>query len=372
MTGAAPEVLRASTDQQVLGLLYDGPRSRAELASVGGFSKPTASESVRRLEERGLVAETGEHRRGVGRAASLVAIRPEAGVGLAVTIDPTGVRASTVAASGAVVGEATAALPTAHGPRAVAAALRKAVTSVTAASAPPVRAAAVSAADPVRRSDGRLVELPDAPFLVGSLDARRTLAPYVRGEVLVDNDVNWAARAELAARPGAADFCYLHLGTGLGGALVTDGAVRRGHQGLAGEVAHVIVPGPGGRAMPITEVFAEMKLRQRDSTAIEVAAVLRDLADPRRSAVLGRALAGVVSAFVALADPAFVVVAGPWGGAALPCLEDGLRGCPRPVALAAAKISDPAWAGVRAGAVAALRSWVSAAASGGMGGGSTP
>ncbi|MBB2892226.1 ROK family transcriptional regulator [Flexivirga oryzae] len=362
MTSAPPEVLRALTDQQVLELLYDGPRSRAELAAVGGFSKPTASESVRRLQARGLVAETGELRRGAGRSASLVAIRPEAGAGLAVTIDATGVRATTLAVSGATLDESEVALSGAHNPRAVAAALRKAVSSVTAASDVPVRAAAVSAADPVRRSDGRLVELPDAPFLVGSLDARRTLAPYIGGEVLVGNDVNWAARAESAARPGSDDFGYLHLGTGLGGAVVTDGAVRRGHQGLAGEVAHVIVSGPGGRAMPITEVFAEMKLRQRDSTAIDVAAVHRELADPRRAAVLGRALSGVVGAFVGLTDPAFVVVAGPWGDAAVPCLEEALRDCPRPVALKRAKVADPAAAGVRDGAVAALRSWVSNAA----------
>lgn len=362
MTSAPPEVLRARTDQQVLELLYDGPRSRPELAAAGGFSKPTASESVRRLEARGLVTGTGERRRGSGRAAGLVAIRHEAGVGLAVVIDPTGVRASTLRPSGTTAAEAEVALPTMHSPRVVSAALRKAVRSVTEASGAPIRAAAVSAADPVRRRDGRLVELPDAPFLVGSLDARRALASYVEGDVLIDNDVNWAARAETVARPGSGDFGYLHLGTGLGAAVVADGAVRRGGHGLAGEVAHIIVCGPGGRAMPITQVFAELGLRQRGSTAIDVAAVHRQLGDPRRSAVLGRALADVVGAFIALADPAFVVVSGPWGDAAISCLGEALQDCPRKVALTRALIADPAAAGVRDGAVAALRGWVSAAA----------
>ena len=38
---------------------------------------------------------------------------------------------------------------------------------------------------------------PDAPFLVGDLDPASLLAAAVDGPVLVDNDVNWAARAEL-------------------------------------------------------------------------------------------------------------------------------------------------------------------------------
>lgn len=362
MAGAPPDVLRAGTDRRVLELLYDGPLSRAELAAQGGFSKPTASESMRRLEARGLVGETGDRRRGVGRSATLMGIRPDAGVGLAVMIEPSAIRASTHGVSGAVVGESEVELLPGHGPRAVATALRKAVRAVATSASIPIRAAAVSAADPVRRSDGRLVELPDAPFLVGSLDARKALSPYVEGEVLVDNDVNWAAGAELSARPGVADFGYLHLGTGLGGAVINDGVVRRGHHGLVGEIAHVVVAGPQGHAMPITQVFAEMGLRQANSTAIEVARVQEVLQDPSTAAVLGRALAGVVSAFVALADPEFTVVAGPWGELALPWLESALRDAPRAATVVSPIVDQPPLVGVRAGAVSALRQWVSDAA----------
>ncbi|GGB21174.1 hypothetical protein GCM10011492_08870 [Flexivirga endophytica] len=362
MASASPDVLRAGTDQRVLELLYDGPRSRAELAAVGGISKPTASESVRRLETRGVVAETGERRHGVGRTATLIGIRADIGVGLAVSIEAGGVRASTHTVSGEIVQEAEVTLPPTHGPRSVAGALGKAVRAVAGSSDHPICAAAVSAADPVRRSDGRLVELPDAPFLVGSLDARRKLSPYVAGEVLVDNDVNWAAGAELSALPERPDFGYLHLGSGLGGAVVSDGEVRRGHHGFVGEIAHVIVPGPSGLAMPITDVFAEMGLRQPNSTAIDLNAVRRAFDDAPASAVLGQALAAVVGAFVALADPSEVIVAGPWGAAALPSLAAALSEGPRPAPLVAATVTDASATGVRDGAVAGLRSWVSAVA----------
>jgi predicted NBD/HSP70 family sugar kinase len=94
----------------------------------------------------------------------------------------------------------------------------------------------VSEADPVDRRTGRLVQLPDAPFLVGELDPVEILAPLVAGPVSVDNDVNWAARAERAAVDAGEldDFAYLYLGEGLGCAVVADGEVRRGHGGLAG------------------------------------------------------------------------------------------------------------------------------------------
>ena len=63
--------------------------------------------------------------------------------------------------------------------------------------------AVVSAADPVDRATGRLVHLPDAPFLLGELDPPAVLAELVDGPVIVDNDVNWAARAERDAAAGA-------------------------------------------------------------------------------------------------------------------------------------------------------------------------
>ena len=164
------------------------------------------------------------------------------------------------------------------------------------------RLAAVSAADPVDRSSGRLVQLPDAPLLVGDLDPVSVLSPTVAGPVLVDNDVNWAARAERNAGEGSVDnFVYLHLGEGLGCAVVADGDVTRGHAGLAGEIAHVVTIGPQGLAMPLTEVFAQLGLRRPGTAAIDVDR-LRARFDERQSGGLdtlqtvARALSGVIAA----------------------------------------------------------------------------
>jgi predicted NBD/HSP70 family sugar kinase len=232
--------------------------------------------------------------------------------------------------------------------------------------------AVVSAADPVDRRSGRLVHLPDAPFLVGELSPADVLASSVDGPVLVDNDVNWEARAERAAGlPGElADFAYLHLGEGMGCAVVSDGEVRRGFTGIAGEVAHLVTVGPGGRAMLLTEVFQELGLRQAGTTAIDVA-VLLDAFDDRGAATgpvraaVGIALSGVLAALVAVCDPEVVILGGEWGGH--PGVIDTVRArflqSPRHVPIRPAAVTgEPALSGARRQALDDLRAAIVARA----------
>jgi predicted NBD/HSP70 family sugar kinase len=227
-----------------------------------------------------------------------------------------------------------------------------------------VRLAVVSAADPVDRKTGRLVHLPDAPFLLGDLAPAEVLDELVEGPVLIDNDVNWAARAERAAAGvGLDDFAYLYLGEGLGCAVVNDGIVRRGHAGLVGEIAHVITIGPGDRAIPFTEVFDSLGLRQPGSTAIDNEALLATIRGDDRDgrhalATVSRATCGVLAALVALADPELVVIGGTWGRSpvVLDAVATRFADLPRHVPIRAARLSEQAsLTGARAQALDALR-----------------
>jgi predicted NBD/HSP70 family sugar kinase len=232
----------------------------------------------------------------------------------------------------------------------------------------------ISAADPVDRRTGRLVQLPDAPFLVGDLDPVAVLRPLVEGQVLVDNDVNWAARAEHESgrAVGIDDFVYLHLGDGLGCAVVSDGEVRRGHLGVAGEIAHVVTRGVDGAAVPFTRVFADLGLRQGGSTAVAVETVRalvhgadRDRGTARTVGALADAVSGVLLAAVAFTDPDLVVLGGPWGR--LPgfvdVLGDRARRWPRSIRIVASALGEaPELSGARSRAVELLRSSIVAAA----------
>ena len=261
------DLVRSATDDLVLRTLIRHRRlTRAELAVTAGISKPTASESVRRLAEVGLLSDTGQRTSGRGRVGSYYALVEDVGTALVVSVAPEGVVAECVDVYGDVLARAERAVHRPARLQRVADAIRVVARAVGRETHGPARLAVVSAADPVDRVSGRLVHLPDAPFLVGELDPVRELADLVAGgPVIVDNDVNWAARAERAASVEAGtpldDFAYLFLGEGLGCAIVSDGEVRRGHTGLAGEIAHLLTVGPAGEAVPLTGVFEALGLR---------------------------------------------------------------------------------------------------------------
>jgi predicted NBD/HSP70 family sugar kinase len=370
------ELLRSLTDEHVLRALMRHRRlTRAELATETGISKPTVGESVRRLTDAGVVVDTGQRTpggRGRGRVGSYYTLAGAIGAALAVSIAPEGIVAECVDAYGDVVSRAAQTISRPARREQVATALRAAVVEVRHAAALTPRLAVLSAADPVDRATGRLIQLPDAPFLLGELDPVDLLAPHVDGPVTVDNDVNWAAQAERenAGTSPVNDFAYVFLGEGLGCAIISDGGIRRGHAGLAGEVAHLITVGPHGQAMRLIDVFAELNLRRPDSTAIDVDRLLAAATGLRSKAVgtrhaLGQAISGVIAGLVALADPELVIIGGPWGShpTILDTISTAVARLPRHVPIRPAEATvEPSLAGARNHALRSLRSTIVAAA----------
>lgn len=87
------------------------------------------------------------------------------------------------------------------------------------------------------------------PNLPGVIDApvRDALAQRTALPVVVDNDANVAGWGEVrfGAAAGARDALLVTLGTGIGGAIVLDGAVVRGAHGFAAEIGHFTVDRAG-------------------------------------------------------------------------------------------------------------------------------
>ena len=88
-------------------------------------------------------------------------------------------------------------------------------------------------------------QLRRAPNLVDAdgLKLGRSLESLVGVPVYVDNDANCAARAEIAtgAARNVEQALLVTLGTGIGGALISEGTVVRGADGMAGEPGHMMV-----------------------------------------------------------------------------------------------------------------------------------
>ena len=323
-------VVRELTDRHVVHqLLTAAELTRAELAARTEISKPTISESVRRLAEAGLLEEAGQQVGRRGPAGIYYRLRPDVGVAVAASAGPDGVLVELLDPRGRL-------LQRAHRPVAVPATqselepvLRAAIEAVVAAAPGPVLAATLSVAGPVDRGTGRLVRLPDSPFLVDALDPVPLLSPLLGLAPVVDNDVDWAAMAERAegSARGLDDFAYVFLGPGLGGAVVSAGRVLHGGRGLAGEIAHVRTIGPGGRACRLVEVFAELGLRRTGSAALDVDRIRtvldgRTAADRTTARQVVEALAGVIASIGTVLDPQAVIVGGPWAGH--PTLADRL------------------------------------------------
>lgn len=76
---------------------------------------------------------------------------------------------------------------------------------------------------------------------------REVMSSRLQLPVVVENDANAAAWAEwrFGAVRGEPHVVCITLGTGIGGALLTEGALQRGRYGMAGEFGHMAVV-PGG------------------------------------------------------------------------------------------------------------------------------
>jgi len=110
-----------------------------------------------------------------------------------------------------------------------------------------VRAIGIAAAGFVDAQGERVRFAPHLPWRDEGVRAR--LSERWSAPVVLDNDANCAARAELTygAVGAADDALVVTLGTGIGGALVLDGTVHRGYNGMAGEFGHMQVV-PEGRS----------------------------------------------------------------------------------------------------------------------------
>lgn len=156
---------------------------------------------------------------------------------------------------------------------------------------------------------------------------RARLAERWSAPVVLDNDANCAARAEIAfGAVGHSQYALVvTLGTGIGGAVVLDGIVHRGYNGMAGEFGHMQVV-PNGQSCECGGIgcwerycsgnalvrFVQAQGGPADITGPEITDAAR-AGDPVALAAfaeVGRWLGVGVSNLVEAFDPEIVVIGG--------------------------------------------------------------
>jgi predicted NBD/HSP70 family sugar kinase len=331
-----PSLLREINDRAALELLLaEGALTRSQLGERTGLSKVTASQTLTRLEERGLVSVTGQQAGGRGPSAAVYSVVPSSAYVAGLDVAPEAVTTGVADVTGRVLTEVTVDPNGASNPVEL---VHNAVS--TACRAARVRAGQLHAfvigtggmVDP-RSGDVRLsVMMPD--WHEGVLDALRG---DLRRPVIIENDVNLAAMAEHAqgAARGVDDFVLVWMGMGLGLATILGGRLHRGARGAAGEIGYLPVPGvplPEDLTHPASGGFRSLAdgrevrlLAERfgfrapvAAEAVAAAVAAAQDGNPHGKdflADLGRRVAVGVAAIAVTLDPQLVVLGGEVGQA---------------------------------------------------------
>jgi predicted NBD/HSP70 family sugar kinase len=336
-------MLRAMTDRAVLDQVFVQNRTtRAELAATTGISKPTISESVRRLETAGALRATGTDQTGRrGRIATFYELAADAGRVVAAEVNQQGIRTVTTDLTGTVLATDRH-LP---GGKPMTAAVRDAVVAASTNGPGPVRATAISVANPVDPVTHEVVALPGSPFPEGALRAGE-----IGRDVLLDNDVNFSALAE--RREGAAreakSFAYVYVGAGLGVSLYVGDQLVRGTHGLAGEIGYLDSSGS-----TLASALADQGFGRADAPSLDVVAILTTLDEAEagdavaveRQRLLGATLGRAVAAICTIVDPDLVLLGGPAGsrpGLVAEIRQTVRAAAPGPVRVEAGEVTDSA------------------------------
>ncbi|GAA4046983.1 ROK family transcriptional regulator [Nonomuraea soli] len=364
-----PRLLREINDRAALELLLaEGPMTRGQIGDQTGLSKVTASQTLARLEERGLVEVVGVQAGGRGPNAALYSVVSNSAYVAGLDVGPETVSTAIADIHGRTLAEVTVS-PNGDDPVSVVhSAVVKACKSAK-VSLSKLRGVVIGTPGVVDPRSGDVRFSFDLPAWHEGI--HEALARDLKREVTIENDVNLAAIAERAdgAAKGIDDFVLLWAARGIGLSVVLDGKIHRGRSGSAGEIGYLPVPGvplpediraePGrlpslaGGLQSLVSAEAVADLAKGygfavsdASESVKAALAAGERGDPLLDDIAHRLALGVAAVCVVL-DPGRVVLAGEVcraGGSALTSrVEEAVaRICPiRPEVVTTAVEGNP-------------------------------
>ncbi|WP_413451053.1 ROK family protein [Georgenia phoenicis] len=325
--------VRREADPRSAGTLFqlirDGrPRTRADLAAVTGFARPTVAARIDELLGSGLIVPAGEASSTGGRPPATFAFNPGARIILAADLGVSHGRLAVTDLASTVLTERSLEIAIGDGPEMVLDAVTTALQEMVEELGRPVSDVAgvgIGLPGPVEHRLGRAISPPIMPGWDG-FDVPGHVSRTLPTPVLVDNDVNIMALGEHAARwPDVRDLVFIKIATGIGAGIISDGQLRRGALGAAGDLGHIAVP--RGRPVPcrcgnvgcleaLASGLAVVESLRAQGVDIQRTAQIVDLV---RSGNLtasqtvrqaGRDIGDVVAGCVNLLNPSVIVIGG--------------------------------------------------------------
>ncbi|MGZ6339969.1 MAG: ROK family protein [Candidatus Limnocylindrales bacterium] len=213
--------------------------TRPDIAHALGLSASSVSRLVARLIREGMVRETGATSTSSGRPRGCIAFNHLAGCVVAVDLGGTRCHGALADLAGEILAEDERPNRAAGEAFATVLAIIADLRRAAAEREMPVAAVAVGVPAIIDPVSGRALAGPRVDWQ--DFEVVRGLDEAIDVPVLVDNDVNLAALAHAwrGEARGVDDFVTVSIGTGIGGAVVADGRLVKGHHNAGGEVGYI-------------------------------------------------------------------------------------------------------------------------------------
>ena len=244
-----PYLMKQLNRSAILGLLREhGPLSRSDIAKLLNLSPPTVTRIVSQLIAEGLLreGETTESATKIGRPRTLLHFNFLAHIVIGVDVGGAKTTGSVADLHGDILYRKTVpSIPDGDRSRSLPAFLDFLEDLLEAAPAPreKIRGIGVGVPSFVLERDGTVVWAPALGWR--DVPLKRLLEDRFGIPSFIENDVNLAALGEsqFGIGRGIRNLVCIFIGTGIGGGLILNGELYRGHGGAAGEVGYM-VPSP--------------------------------------------------------------------------------------------------------------------------------
>ncbi len=319
----------ADSPGDLLALIRNGARTRAELSALTGLSRSTVAQRLDLLQGGGYVYDAGEAPSNGGRPPQTLAFNAGAGVVLVADVGATHSRLAVADLSGEILAERTGDCEVIAGPETVMGWVVDGfcrLLETADRTADDVRGIGVGLPAPVEHSTGRPVNPPIMPGWDGVAVAP-IVQPTFPVPVLVDNDVNIMALGEYWRNwRGRLDhLLFVKVGTGIGSGVVANGDIYRGQHGAAGDMGHIQVAAANaarcrcGNAGCLEAIAGGSALAEQLSTSSDPVANAREVARlalggdvtaGRLVRTAGRHIGEVLAGMVNVLNPGAIVLGG--------------------------------------------------------------
>lgn len=319
--------------------------SRVQLAKLTEMSNTSVGKIIKELIEDELVIEVGQTEGGVGRRATLLEINPKGSYIMGVEIEFNIIRIANVSLNGKIIEKRELDFDVKQKSEIVLGMIAKEISIMIEQMDPEITkkilAIGVSIPGLVTWPDGKTLTVPQLHWK--NVEIKSYLEDKLDFIVYVDNDVRAVLLAEslFGSMTAYRDAACIYIGSGVGGAVMINNEILRGHFNTLGEIGHITINPDGslcdcGRLGCLQTYICSSELQKQTGRSIEEIFEAFELQEEWAIKIINRAkkyLSLAISNIICMYNPEAILLTGPMVQD-FPALIEGV----------AAKSSEYVWA----------------------------